>query len=65
MSQVGRSARSAQVNVRLSAEERRILDRLAKHEHRTPADTVRILILRAGEARDNDKAAAGSGGGSL
>jgi hypothetical protein len=60
----GRSARSAQVNVRLNTEERRILDKLAKHERRTPADTVRILIVRAGAALRNDDKT-GVGGASL
>jgi len=42
--------RAEQLNVRLNADERRTLDRLAEDEHRTPADTIRILIVRAGAA---------------
>ena len=52
------------MNVRLNTEERRILDKLAKHERRTPADTVRILIVRAGAALRNDDKT-GVGGASL
>jgi len=48
MGQSGRVAREEQVNVRLSTSERRVLDRLAKRERRTAADTIRILIVRAG-----------------
>jgi hypothetical protein len=45
-----RSARRGQINVRLSVEEQRDLDRVAEHESRTAADTVRILIKRAAAA---------------
>lgn len=37
-------------HIKLSAEERELLDRLARSENRTRGDMVRQLILRAGEA---------------
>jgi len=61
MGRSGRIAREEQVNVRLSKGERRMLDLLAKRERRTAADTIRILIVRAG-SRESDK---GDSGGAL
>jgi hypothetical protein len=46
----GRKARTEQINTRLDVDELRTLKKLAKIEHRTPADTIRILIVRAGAA---------------
>jgi hypothetical protein len=44
------AGRQKQVNTRLSVQELGTLKRLAKQEHRTLADTIRILIVRAGSA---------------
>lgn len=49
-----RAARKCQINVRLSAEEQRDLERVAEHESRTAADTVRVLIKRAAAALPTD-----------
>lgn len=46
---MAKKPRAEQVNVRLSAEERKALEKLAEKERRTPSDTVRVLIMRAAQ----------------
>ena len=51
-----RAVRTEQVNTRLSTAELRTLKKLAAREHLTVAETIRILIVRAGSRLGTVKA---------